>query len=73
MACTQHIASHNDFHDLCNGLVHFEEWLGQLDPRRPVHCALEVGPNRGRKGQENHGGQWNGTLPNIMDKGKTIA
>jgi hypothetical protein len=23
-----------------NGHVNFEPWLGQVDPRRPVHCAL---------------------------------
>jgi hypothetical protein len=22
-----------------NGHVNFEQWLGQVDPRRPVHCA----------------------------------
>jgi hypothetical protein len=23
-----------------NGHVDFEQWLGQVDPRRPVHCEL---------------------------------
>jgi hypothetical protein len=55
MACTHHIASRNDSHDLCNGLVHFEEWLGQVDPRRPVHCALEVGPKKDMKTMVDNG------------------
>jgi hypothetical protein len=31
------------------GLCIFEEWLGQVDPRRPVHCALEVRPKKDMK------------------------
>jgi hypothetical protein len=28
------------FHDLHNGHVDFEQWFGQVGPRRPIHCAL---------------------------------
>jgi len=40
-------------YDLHNGHVNFGLWLGQVDPRRPVHCVR--GLKRGRKGHnENH-------------------
>jgi hypothetical protein len=40
---------HVDFQQ--NGYVDFGQWLGQVDPRRPVHCALKLGGlKRGRKG-----------------------
>jgi hypothetical protein len=43
------------FHDLHNGHVNFEQWLGQVDPRRPVHCAAlcRVQENQKRP-HENH-------------------
>jgi len=42
----------NDFHYLHNGHVDFEHWSGQLDSRRPVHCAFARWLKRGR--YENH-------------------
>ncbi len=47
MVCTWHIPSYNGFHDLHNEHVDLQnvhvdlgQWLGQVYPRRPVHCAL---------------------------------
>jgi hypothetical protein len=40
MVYTGHAPQDNGFHDLHNGHVDFDQWLGQVDLRRPVHCAL---------------------------------
>jgi len=40
IACTQHAQANNGFHDPYDGHVDFQQWLGQLEPKRPVHCAL---------------------------------
>ncbi len=40
MAYTLHVTKQNSFYDLHNGHVDFELWLGQVDLRIHVHCAL---------------------------------
>jgi hypothetical protein len=32
------------------GMWIFKQWLGQLDPRKPVHCTFVRGLKGGRKG-----------------------
>jgi len=29
--------------EVFNGQVDFEEWLGQVNAKRPIHCALHQG------------------------------
>jgi hypothetical protein len=40
----------------------FEQWLGQVDPRRPVHCGLVRGLRKGLKQAE-----WKPSLCNSVN------
>ncbi len=47
MTYTRHVPKQNGSHDVQNGHmdlqnrdVDLEQWLGQVDPRKPVHCGM---------------------------------